>query len=175
MNIPLSNRLELWIQLVYNCKGEEQRRSEVKESLKYSKATNYALHTMLYLVAAPHQETIGVQALAQLQQISPTYLSKVLSKLVKAGLIESVSGVNGGYRLIGPKEEVSFLAVIEAIEGKGSLFNCGLKHTSPECLIQQTMFGSEIVMEHYLQQKKLVEVVQQLDQKSLATIREKLS
>ena len=35
--------------------------------MKYSQATNYALHTMLYLVALPLETTIGVQQSAALQ------------------------------------------------------------------------------------------------------------
>jgi Rrf2 family protein len=139
--------------------------------LKYSKATNYALHTMLYLVSAPQNEAVGVQALARVQKISPTYLSKVLSKLVKAGLIESATGVNGGYRLIKPKEEISFLKVIEAVEGTGSLFSCGLEHNGPDCLIRQTMEQGETVMEQYLGQKMLVELARPLHKDRLAAMR----
>jgi Rrf2 family protein len=142
--------------------------------MKYSKATNYALHTMMYLMAAPPDQTIGVQALAQLQKISSTYLSKVLSKLVKAGLIESATGVNGGYRLPGPKEDVSFLKVIEAIEGTGSLFSSGLEH-NPNCLIEKTMTESEAVMEQYLERKKLIDIVAQLDENYLRTIKSKFN
>lgn len=141
--------------------------------MKYSKATNYALHTMLFLVAAPEGATIGVQSLAELQRISPTYLSKVLSKLVKAGLIESTTGVNGGYKLLKPKKEVSFLKVIQAIEGTGSLFSCDLKHADPDCLIQQTVVQGERVMEQYLGQKKLIELVQLIDEANLAAIKNK--
>lgn len=143
--------------------------------MKYSKATNYALHTMLYLLVVPEGEAIGVQALAQMQKISPTYLSKVLSKLVKAGLIESATGVNGGYKVHGPREEISFLEVIEAIEGSGSLFNCDLKHNSSRCLVQQTMEQAEGVMERYLGDKKLIDLVQHLGETRLAAIKEAVS
>ena len=139
--------------------------------MKYTKATNYALHTMLHFMVAPPGETIGVQAMAQMQKISPTYLSKVLSKLVKVGLIESTTGVNGGYHLIGPKENVSFLQVIQAIERTGSLFNCGLKHTGPDCLIQHTMAQAEGVIEQYLAQQKLIDLAQQINEANLVVIK----
>ena len=64
--------------------------------MKYSQATNYALHTMLYFVALPPGRTVGVLQLAGRQGLSPTYLSKILAKLVKAGLIESSPGVTMG-------------------------------------------------------------------------------
>jgi Rrf2 family protein len=126
--------------------------------MKFSKATDYALHTMLFLVAAAPDKPIGVQQLAERQDVSPTYLSKILTKLVKAGLIESASGANGGYRLKQKKEDVSFLDIIHAIEGTASLFECTLNHSS-ECPIQQEMIEAEQRMEQYLRNKKLKELV----------------
>ncbi|MEK4059734.1 MULTISPECIES: Rrf2 family transcriptional regulator [Paenibacillus] len=129
--------------------------------MKYSKATNYALHTMLFLVAAASDKPVGVQQLAERQEVSPTYLSKILTKLVKAGLIESASGANGGYRLKRKKEDISFLDIIHAIEGTASLFDCTLNHPS-ECLIQQEMVEAERRMEDYLRNKKISELAAQI-------------
>jgi len=125
--------------------------------MKYSQATNYALHTMLYFVALPPGTTVGVQQLAALQTPSPTYLSKILTKLVKAGLIESSPGVHGGYKLAKPKNDLSFLDVIQAIEGTASLFHCsaGLQHDA--CVIQHVMMDAEQQLEAYLRERKLVE------------------
>ncbi len=130
--------------------------------MKYSQATNYALHTMLYFVALPRGTTVGVQQLAKFQKLSPTYLSKILTRLVKAGMIESAPGVKGGYRLTRNKEDVSFLEVIQAVEGTASLFHCddGLDHQG--CLIQEVMMDAEKRMEDYLKERKLVELVGQL-------------
>ena len=128
--------------------------------MKYSAATNYALHTMLYFVASPPGKTIGVHQLADLQKISPTYLSKILTRLVKAGLIESTPGVNGGYRLIRNREQLSFLEVIHAIEGTASLFHCSSsEHDHQACLIQGVMSDAEQHMEEYLEKRKLIELV----------------
>ncbi|MNI70757.1 HTH-type transcriptional regulator IscR [compost metagenome] len=129
--------------------------------MKYSKATNYALHTMLFLVAASPDRPVGVQQLAERQEVSPTYLSKILTKLVKAGLIQSVSGANGGYRLKRKKDDISFLDIIHAIEGTASLFDCTLHHSS-ECLIQQVMVEAENQMEDYLRNKKIAELAAQI-------------
>ncbi|RXZ83237.1 Rrf2 family transcriptional regulator [Paenibacillaceae bacterium] len=123
--------------------------------MKYSKATNYALHTMMFLATAPDKQ-IGVQQLADKQGVSPTYLSKILTKLVKSGLIESSSGANGGYRMKRSNEDVSFLDVIHAIEGTASLFNCSLHgNQSSECLIQKEMVEAERKMEEHLRNQKI--------------------
>ncbi|HEX4208628.1 MAG TPA: Rrf2 family transcriptional regulator [Ktedonobacteraceae bacterium] len=130
--------------------------------MKYSQATNYALHTMLYFVALPVGTTIGVQRLAELQGLSSTYLSKILTRLVKADVIESTPGINGGYRLRRNKADLSFLEVIHAIEGTASLFQCADELNHRGCLIQQVMTQAEQQMEDYLKERKLVELVGQV-------------
>ncbi|MEM8862086.1 MAG: Rrf2 family transcriptional regulator [Chloroflexota bacterium] len=131
--------------------------------MKYSKATNYALHTMLYFMVLPSDENIAVQELADFQKLSPTYLSKILTKLVKAGLIGSTPGIKGGYRLLKDKAEVSFLDVIQAIEGTAGMFHCETNHAHKGCLIQKVMNDAEHQMAEYLQQQKLFDLVSQID------------
>jgi len=142
--------------------------------MKYSQATNYALHTMMFFVALPAGKTIGVQQLAAFQKLSPTYLSKILTRLVKAGMIESTPGVNGGYKLTRNKADLSFLDVIHAIEGTASFFHCddGLEHHG--CLIQEVMTNAEQQMENYLKEYKLVDLVEK-NTASLQTILEQLT
>jgi len=129
--------------------------------MKFSKATNYALHTMLFMLAEAPNKPVGVQYLAERQGVSPAYLSKILSKLVKAGLIDSVSGAHGGYMLGAQKKDLSFLDVIHAIEGTASLFNCCLDDKT-ECLIQKVMVSAEQAMEEKLKMQKIVDLADQL-------------
>lgn len=63
---------------------------------------------MLYLVNVTPEKHVGVQQLATHQDVSTTYLSKILTKLAKAGMVESVSGANGGYKLKPNWEDISF-------------------------------------------------------------------
>ena len=128
--------------------------------MKYSQATNYALHTMLYFVSLPAGTTIGVQQLATIQRLSPTYLSKILTKLVKAGLIESTPGIHGGYKLVKNNADLSFLDVIHAIEGTATAFHCGAGLQHDSCLIQQVMMDAEQQLEEYLKARKLVELAE---------------
>ncbi|MXQ55209.1 Rrf2 family transcriptional regulator [Shimazuella alba] len=130
--------------------------------MKYSKATDYALHTMLFLTAATPNQPIGVQKLAERLGVSATYLSKILTKLVKAGMIESASGARGGYRLKRNWENISFLDIIHTIEGKASLFDCSLDHGS-ECAIQQVVLLAEEKMEDHLRNQTLAELAKKVE------------
>lgn len=126
--------------------------------MKYSKATNYALHTMLHLALSNSNKPIGVQILAQQQKVSPTYLSKILTKLVKEGMVASASGANGGYSLTKGWESISFLDIIYTIEGKSSLFDCDFDH-GPHCPIQKVMLRSEEKMEEELRKQTIADLI----------------
>lgn len=132
--------------------------------MKYSKATNYALHTMVYLGTLPEGSMIGVQRLADMQKLSPTYLSKILTKLAKGGLIESTTGVNGGYKVSKPKDKISFLDVIKTIEGDSNLFSCSMNHNEG-CMIENVMMEAEQNMKEELKHKMLIEVAYKTHQK----------
>ncbi|MFJ8103871.1 Rrf2 family transcriptional regulator [Lysinibacillus sp. NPDC096212] len=126
--------------------------------MKYSKATNYALHTMLFLAKETPDKPVGVQQLAEMQHVSPTYLSKILTKLVKEGMINSASGANGGYTLSQNWEDISFLDIIHAIEGKSSLFDCCL-YNDPKCVIKEVMLSAEETLENELRNRKISDLV----------------
>ncbi|WP_431803543.1 Rrf2 family transcriptional regulator [Halobacillus andaensis] len=131
--------------------------------MKYSKATNYALHSMVYLLTLPKGRTVGVQSLAEMQNLSSTYLSKILTKLAKGGLIESTPGVKGGYKVSKPKAEISFLDVIQTVEGESNLFNCSLDHNE-DCLIESVMIEAEQNMKDDLAGKFLIDIAEKMEQ-----------
>lgn len=123
---------------------------------------------MVFLTLAPKGKAIGVEPLAKMQDLSPTYLSKILTKLVKSGLIESTPGAKGGYTILKKKEDISFLDVIQAVEGQTHLFRCSLEHDSfmphDDCLIEQVMQDVEKKMQETLSQKRLVDIASQIEQ-----------
>ncbi|TFJ91217.1 Rrf2 family transcriptional regulator [Lentibacillus salicampi] len=140
--------------------------------MKYSKATNYALHTMVYLLTLPRNSTIGVQSLAEMQNLSPTYLSKILTKLAKGGLIESTPGVKGGYKVSKPKDEISFLDVIKTVEGDSNLFHCSMDHNEG-CMIERVMTEAEQNMKDDLDNKFLIDIAHDMEEKNSNTIKGK--
>jgi len=131
--------------------------------MRYSNATNYALHTMVYLMLQPRENLVGVQELAEMQDLSPTYLSKVLTKLTKAGLIESTPGAKGGYKVSRAKHEISFLDVIVAIEGETSLFDCSIHHEG--CIIENVMRQAEENMKDELASTLIIDIAKEAESK----------
>jgi Rrf2 family protein len=72
---------------------------------------------MVHIAAAKQPTPLASHEIAQAHRIPERFLLKVLKPLVSAGLLHSVKGPRGGYRLAKPAREISMLEVIEAVDG----------------------------------------------------------
>lgn len=88
------------------------------------KNVEYAIHSLVYLIDNPDNNTITVRDLANFQNISETYLAKAFTKLKKAGIVKSNIGLKGGYKLARKPADITFLDIVLAIEGEISFFEC---------------------------------------------------
>lgn len=84
--------------------------------LRLSEAANIGLHACALLAKNPGRWVSSAE-LAQWTQASQHHLSKVMAKLVKAGLVRGTRGASGGFKLAKPANEITFLNVYEAVEG----------------------------------------------------------
>ncbi|MER6561131.1 Rrf2 family transcriptional regulator [Streptomyces sp. NPDC001027] len=87
-----------------------------------SGGVEWALHCCVVLTSV--HEPVPAARLAQLHDVSPTYLAKQLQALSRAGLIRSVQGKSGGYALTRPPEMITVLDVVDAVDGPGPAFVC---------------------------------------------------
>lgn len=120
--------------------------------MKISGGVEWALHCCVVLTSA--EEPVPAARLAQLHDVSPSYLAKQLQALSRAGLVRSLQGNAGGYTLTRSPAEISVLDVVEAVDGPGPAFVCteirqrGPLAASPEactgpCAITRAMAGAE--------------------------------
>ncbi|WP_176085443.1 Rrf2 family transcriptional regulator [Martelella sp. HB161492] len=94
----------------------------------------WVLHCAAVLAGAPPHVYLPTKTLAAFHGIPKEYLSKALQALSQAGLVESTLGPSGGYRLAKPADDISFLDVVEAVEGKAPLFACRNIRDNNPCL-----------------------------------------
>ncbi len=87
--------------------------------MKLQKATLFALISVLELARDPKRQ-ISATEIAELYGISANHLAKVLRDLGRAGLVESVRGVGGGYRFSGNAKRVSLYDVITIFGDMGT-------------------------------------------------------
>jgi Rrf2 family protein len=84
---------------------------------KISDAASLAFHAMAVLAAQAGQGGLTVTHIAERLGVSGHHLAKVMQRLVRARLVRSRRGPQGGFQLARPAAEISLLAVLEAIEG----------------------------------------------------------
>ena len=86
--------------------------------MKLSTKGKYGLRAFIDLAVWGEEEPVSLTSIAARQEISSNYLEQLMAKLKRAGLVESIRGVNGGYRLARPADEISVGDVLRALEGE---------------------------------------------------------
>lgn len=94
--------------------------------LRMSRLTDYGTVVLAHLAGAPGADLHTTQAVASATHLAPTTVSKVLKMLTRAGLIKSVRGATGGYRLARPAAEINAAQIIDALEGPVSITECSI-------------------------------------------------
>jgi Rrf2 family protein len=77
---------------------------------------DYAVRASLSLVRAPNGSLVKSARIADESGVPPPFLARILAALVDAGVIHSVRGANGGYRLAGPPDAISLGAILRAVD-----------------------------------------------------------
>jgi len=93
----------------------------------------WALHCCAILASLPDGRYLSTKALAELHGLPKEYLSKGLQSLSQAGLVHSTLGPSGGYRLARPPSKLTFLDIVEAVEGKSRTFTCANIRANNPC------------------------------------------
>jgi Rrf2 family protein len=88
----------------------------------YGAGAEYALHSLLVLAA--RSEPVSARDLARFQELPERFLAKILTRLEKAGLVEAIEGVSGGFRLARPPEQITVRDVLQAADPNRTLFEC---------------------------------------------------
>jgi Rrf2 family protein len=92
--------------------------------LRLSKKADYALMAMTHLAVKSDVQSVSAREIAEEYNIPIELLAKVLQRLARHGLLTSLQGTRGGYRLSKPSAAISVAAIIEAIDGPLTVTAC---------------------------------------------------
>ena len=96
-----------------------------RKALKISAKARYALRTLIDV--ASHAESGGLRtgaAIARDQMLSEKFLSRIVIPLRERGLLRSVRGSVGGFRLAKRPEEITLLEIVTAMQGPLAILDC---------------------------------------------------
>jgi Rrf2 family protein len=79
---------------------------------------------MIFIASLPEDAVVLRSEICETQKIPSSFMAKILRSLVRAQLLRSTRGVNGGFSLARPAAEMTLLDILEAIEGPLGLTDC---------------------------------------------------
>ncbi|MBB4194813.1 RrF2 family transcriptional regulator [Rhizobium aethiopicum] len=92
--------------------------------MKMSDGVEQAIHSVAMLSGLSEGGVLSAAALAEFHGVSTSYLLKHLQALSGAGILDTVTGPKGGYRLAKAPAEISLLDILLAVEGPAPAFRC---------------------------------------------------
>ena len=125
--------------------------------MKISTKGRYALQVMVEF--AEHEgEVLSLKSVAEAHHISLKYLEQIVQRLVKAELLVSFRGANGGYKLAKTPSDITVAAILCATEGSLSVVTCMDKHACGNdchCRVRKCWDKLNALIDSYLQNVSL--------------------
>lgn len=113
--------------------------------MKISTKGRYGLRALIDIAICSKDDPVSLSDIALRQQLSISYLEQLISKLKKAGIVNSSRGAKGGYSLAKSPNEISVGEVLRALEGDLNPVSCSeITGTGDSCS------GSEICVTKYV-------------------------
>ena len=92
--------------------------------MKISTKGRYGLRILIDLATHDPGKPRLIRDIAESQQISEKYISRLVIDLRRAKLVRSVRGINGGFHLAKAPEQITLLEILETMEGPISVVDC---------------------------------------------------
>lgn len=130
--------------------------------MKLTKHTDYAFRVLIYLAAKKTSQLSTIKEVTAAFDISRDHVMKIVQKLAKEGLIESIRGKSGGLKLGRDAADINLREVVTLMEVTLLPVNCD----EPKCLIKPgcqlsgILFAAQEMFLAHLGQYTLADLVQ---------------
>jgi Rrf2 family protein len=95
-----------------------------EKPVKLGDGVEQAIHSVTMLSRLSDGGVLSAAAIAEFHGVSMSYLLKHLQALSGVGILDTVPGPKGGYRLAKTPEEITLLDIVLAVEGPAPAFRC---------------------------------------------------
>jgi Rrf2 family protein len=141
--------------------------------VKLGDGVEQAIHSVAMLAGLSDGGVLSAAAIAEFHGVSASYLLKHLQALSGAGILETLPGPKGGYRLAKAPEAISLLDVVLAVEGPAPAFRCNeIRQRGPNpvsngffatpCNISAAMLRAERVYRAELAKTSIADAIAEL-------------
>ena len=136
-----------------------------------SRACTYGIRTALFLATQPQGRPVLVKEIAGRLNIPFHFLGKIVQGMVKAGVLASYKGRNGGVALARSTEQIKLREIVEAIDGPDLLKGCvlGLLECSSDhpCPLHAQWGGIRDEIQDMLSKRNIAEMMDGLEERVL--------
>jgi len=132
--------------------------------MKLTSKGRYAVTAMLDVAIHAASGPVPLADISERQGISLSYLEQLFSRLRKSGLVHSIRGPGGGYRLGRCSAQIAVADVIRAVDESVNATKCGGKgdcQSGKQCLTHSLWEGLSNRIEDFLKSISLSELVEQ--------------
>jgi Rrf2 family iron-sulfur cluster assembly transcriptional regulator len=102
--------------------------------MQLSTKGRYAVMAMTDLAAQPPGQAVALAEIAERQQLSLSYLEQLFARLRRRGLVTSVRGPGGGYRLARGADQTSVADVVVAVDEPLRATRCAGHDSTKGCM-----------------------------------------
>ncbi len=95
----------------------------------FSKPVEYSLRALSYLATVQNGNVAMARDVAEATEIPPFFLAKILQDLARQGLLISLKGPTGGFRLKDAPEKITLLRIVEAVQKEPVSSRCPAGHS----------------------------------------------
>lgn len=86
--------------------------------MRISTKGRYALRMMLDLAQHAREQAVSLRDIADRQQVTTKYMESIMALLLQEGMVTSIRGKSGGYRLARPASDYTIYDILRAAEGE---------------------------------------------------------
>jgi Rrf2 family protein len=128
--------------------------------MKLSTKGRYATRILLCISRLQGDQPVPKKRIAEQEGISTDYIEQIIVPLKNAGLVNSVRGLRGGFRLAKNAADITVYDVLAASEGNINLVGCLSEgcSQSDSCVVQRVWQGASDVLQDYFSKITLQEL-----------------
>jgi Rrf2 family protein len=128
--------------------------------MKLSTKGRYATRILLCISRLQGDRPVSKKRISEQEGISTDYIEQIIVPLKNAGLVNSVRGLHGGFRLAKDASEITIYTILAASEGNINLVGCLAEgcSRSDACVVQRVWQGASDVLQEYFSKVTLKEL-----------------
>lgn len=96
--------------------------------MKISRGAAYAVYGLRYLANRGLNQKVTISEISNSFGLPEKHLAKIFQGLAKTKFVNSVRGINGGFMLSTPPDQITLLDIVEAVEGPFDVDNCMIRY-----------------------------------------------